>query len=66
MELPVKYRTVLHLFYYEDLPINEIGRILKRKPATVKTQLMRARQMLKEKLKGELYENIPCPDEIYE
>ncbi len=66
MELPVKYRTVLHLFYYEDLPINEIGRILKRKPATVKTQLMRARQMLKEKLKGDLYENIPCPDEIYE
>lgn len=66
MELPVKYRTVLHLFYYEDLPINEISRILKRKPATVKTQLMRARQMLKEKLKGDLYENIPCPAEIDE
>lgn len=47
MELPVKYRTVLHLFYYEDLPINEISRILKQKPATVKTQLVRARQMLK-------------------
>lgn len=66
MQLPVKYRTVLHLFYYEDLPINEISRILKRKPATVKTQLARARQMLKEKLKGGLYEKIPCPDEIDE
>ena len=66
MELPVKYRTVLHLFYYEDLPINEISRILKQKPATVKTQLVRARQMLKKKLKGDLYENILCPDEIHE
>lgn len=66
MELPVKYRTVLHLFYYEDLPINEISRVLKRKPATVKTQLMRARQMLKERLKGDLYENIAFPDEIHE
>lgn len=66
MELPVKYRIVLHLFYYEDLPINEISRILKQKPATVKTQLVRARQMLKKKLKGDLYENILCPDEIHE
>ncbi len=52
MELPLKYRTVIHLFYYEDLSVAEIARYLKSKESTVKSQLHRAREMLKEKLKG--------------
>ena len=53
MELPVKYRTVVHLYYYEDYSVKEISKILKLKEATVKTQLRRARELLKQKLKGE-------------
>lgn len=49
-ELPLKYRTVIHLFYYEDLPIAKIAEILKTKEPTIKTRLLRARKMLSEKL----------------
>lgn len=48
--LPVKYRSVIHLYYYEELSIREISRILFRREATVQTQLMRARKMLKLRL----------------
>lgn len=50
-ELPQKYRMVIHLFYYEELSIEEISRILHAKPSTVRTQLTRARQQLKKLLK---------------
>jgi len=54
--LPVKYRSVIHLFYYEELSVDEIGRILNRKPATVRTQLTRARELLRGMLKEEDYD----------
>lgn len=50
--LPVKYRTVIHLYYYEGYSVNEIADILGIKEATVKTHLSRAREKLKVKLKG--------------
>ena len=50
MELPQKYRTVVHLFYYEDMPIAQIAQCLKTKENTVKSQLSRAREMLRKKL----------------
>ena len=46
-KLPAKYRTVIHLFYYEDMSIVEICNTLAKKPSTVKMQLLRARKMLK-------------------
>lgn len=46
-KLPIKYRVVIHLFYYEDLSIEEISKVLKRKPSTIRTQLTRARRKLK-------------------
>ncbi len=52
-ELPVKYRTVIHLFYYEDLPIAKISEYLGINESTVKSQLKRGREMLSAKLKGE-------------
>lgn len=52
-KLPQKYRAVIHLFYYEDLSVEEIGKILGEKPSTVRTQLTRARGMLKELLEEE-------------
>lgn len=53
LELPMKYRTVIHLFYYEDLSIAKISEILSIKESTIKSQLLRARQLLKTKLKGD-------------
>lgn len=50
MSLPQKERIVVHLFYYEDMTIEEIAKILKSNPSTIKTRLRRARNHLKEKL----------------
>lgn len=50
MSLPKKLRTVIHLYYYEDMPISEIADILKIKQSAVKTRLHRAREQLKIKL----------------
>lgn len=52
-ELPFKYRIVIHLHYYEDLSAKEIGAVLNLKESTITSQLCRARNMLKVKLKGE-------------
>lgn len=54
--LPGKYRDVIHLFYYEEFSVEEIGRILNRRPSTVRTQLSRAREMLRRMIKEEDYE----------
>ena len=50
MKLPVKYRIVIHLFYYEDYSVSEIAQILKLSESNVKTRLSRARSMLKEEI----------------
>lgn len=54
MKLPSKYRTVIHLFYYEELSIAEISECLGANESTVKSQLSRGRAMLRESLKGEI------------
>ena len=50
MALPEKYRTVIHLFYYEDYAVDEIADILRRPKGTVKSQLNRGRTLLKNML----------------
>lgn len=52
MQLPKKYRTVIHLFYYEGYSTLQIAAVLHKKDATIRTQLKRARTLLKEKIKG--------------
>lgn len=52
MKIPQKYRSVIHLFYYEQLSIEQISRTLDIKESTVRTQLVRARSLLKDILKG--------------
>lgn len=47
MELPVKYREVLYLYYYEEYSIREISKLLSRKESTIQTQLAEARKKLK-------------------
>jgi len=50
MALPAKYRTVLDLFYYEELSVREIGELLGASTSTVTTRLERARRRLRERL----------------
>ena len=53
LRLPQKYRTVIHMHYYMGYSVDEIAKILKTKPSTVKSQLHRARQKLKITMEGE-------------
>jgi RNA polymerase sigma-70 factor (ECF subfamily) len=50
MTLPIKYREVIYLFYYEELPIKEIAVLTETGSSTVKTRLKRAKDLLKERL----------------
>lgn len=50
LKLPEKYRTAVHLFYFEDLSISQIAEITGQKESTVKSQLSRARDKLKKLL----------------
>ena len=51
MQLPDKYRTAVHLFYYEGYSVEEIGRMTDTNPSTVKSHLHRAREALRKALK---------------
>ena len=53
MQLPEKYRTAIHLYYYEDYSVKEIASVMRTTESTVKSWLHRARAMLKETLGGE-------------
>ena len=52
-KLPAKYRTAIHLFYYEDLKIVEIAKLLDIKESTIKMQLTRARRLLRDYMEVE-------------
>ena len=52
-KLPKKYRTVIHLFYYEQYSIKDISKILNQKESTIRTWLTRARKLLKNQIKEE-------------
>ncbi|MGX7030940.1 sigma-70 family RNA polymerase sigma factor [Vagococcus zengguangii] len=47
------YKEVLILHYYHDLSIKEISQVLAKPEGTIKTNLFRGRQQLKEQLEGE-------------
>ena len=55
--LPEKYRTVIHLFYYNDLSTEEIAKCLGRPNHTVRSQLSRGREKMKKDLK-EVFEDV--------
>ena len=46
-ELPVQFREVIHLHYYEGYSTEEIAKILQRNPSTVRSDLRRGREKLK-------------------
>lgn len=53
MRLPEKYSTVIHLFYYEDMSIEQIANVLKITKSAVKSRLHRGREQLKQILEEE-------------
>jgi len=53
LKLPVKYKTVIHLYYFEDYSVKQIAEILNLKESAVKMRLQRGRQLLKIELEGE-------------
>ena len=53
MALPVKYKEVVWLHYYEGYQTDEIAAMLHRPPSTVRNQLRDARAKLKRTLGGE-------------
>lgn len=52
LELPVKYRDVIYLYYYEGYSTAEISALMKVKEPTVRTRLVRGRALLKTQLGG--------------
>ncbi|WP_075618700.1 RNA polymerase sigma factor [Paenisporosarcina indica] len=50
MSLPMKYREVILLFYYQEMKIAEISLVLNCTENTVKSRLSRARTQLKNRL----------------
>ena len=50
MALPAKYRTVIHLFYYEGYSVREIAELTGKKVTAVTTRLNRAREKLRDVL----------------
>jgi len=55
-ELPITYREVVILYYYQELKVKEIADILPCAENTVKTRLHRARKMLQERLANSEWE----------
>lgn len=56
LSLPQKYRTIIHLFYYEGYKIEELCKILNMNKNTVKSHLFRARDMLKNKIERGVFD----------
>ena len=52
MALKPKYREVLLLYYYQDLKISEISKVLGAPESTISVRLKRAREQLKSRLEG--------------
>ena len=54
LRLPMDYKTVVYLYYYEGYTTGEIAKALHCLQPTVRTRLARARKQLKLMLGGDL------------
>lgn len=55
-KLKKQYSTVVMLFYFEDMSIEQIAKTIGVRQGTVKSRLSRARRLMEEMLKGELFD----------
>ncbi|MDF2535642.1 MAG: polymerase, sigma-24 subunit, subfamily [Bacillales bacterium] len=56
INLPTKYKTIMHLFYYDGYSVKEVSEIMKISESAVKMRLKRGREMLKMELEGDINE----------
>ena len=56
LNLPLQYRNVLYLYYYEGYSSKEIASLLNKRDATIRTWLKRARENLKNVIGGDYNE----------
>ena len=56
--------TALWLFYAEDMPLSEIGKVMKRPVSWVKVNLMRARRRLSRELQDYRFESVASSNEV--
>lgn len=54
--LPESQRSVLYLFYFQDLPVAQIAALLGVEPGTVRVRLSRGRAQMRDKLLGGLWD----------
>ena len=50
LNLPVKYKTVVYLYYYEGCNSVQIAKLLKKPESTIRTYLQKAKKLLKQEL----------------
>lgn len=53
LNLPNKYKQVIYMYYYEGYSTVEIAKLLNTKESTIRTHLLKGRQLLKEKIGSE-------------
>lgn len=53
LNLPLKYREVIMLHYFDELSISEIEKLINVNSNTIKTRLRKAKQLLKEAIENE-------------
>lgn len=51
-ELKEPYKLVSVMYFFQEKTYDEIGRVLNRPPKTVQTQILRAKEILRRKLRG--------------
>lgn len=56
LSLPIMYREVFVLKFYQSLSIKQISETLQIKESTVKTRIMRGKKKLQQKLGGDFHE----------
>lgn len=55
LDLPDKYREIVQLYYYQEMDVKDIARVLKIPAGTVKSRLFKARNLLHDRMGGEAY-----------
>jgi RNA polymerase sigma-70 factor (ECF subfamily) len=53
-QLPVKYQSVISLYYWEERSYEEIANIMQKPIGTIRTWIRRAKEQLKEDLHGQV------------
>jgi len=57
IKLPLKYKKVIHLYYYEGYSVKEISEILNCGESTIKMRMKRGREILKIEMEEEIWSN---------